>query len=371
MSDSPISETASPPARPADDHDGINRSLISTALVEWFQSHARDLPWRQVRGGYPALVSEAMLQQTQVSRVIDRFTAFMARFPTVGELARADEQDVLAHWQGLGYYRRARHLHAAAKQIVREHNGEVPRSAEALADLPGVGRYTAGAIASICFGERVPIVDGNVERVLTRWFAHRESSGRNALRRWAWAQAEQIVETANNPGMTNEALMELGALICTPRKPACENCPVASYCAARRQGLQDVIPEAKPATRQQAVHHHAVIIHRGRRVLLEQRPADGLWASMWQTPTIESARPLRLAEVRRCLPVAVDKLTRLDAFVHMTTHRRITFHVFTAASRARKGTWREPAELSSLPLSAPQHRILGMANTVRPGGGST
>jgi A/G-specific adenine glycosylase len=336
-----------------------------TALVRWFEQNARDLPWRRDRNGYAALVSEAMLQQTQVSRVIERYQRFMAQFPTVYDLAAADERKVLTLWQGLGYYRRARNVHAAAKRIVAEHDGRVPRDVDELMRLPGVGRYTAGAIASIIFDQRAPIVDGNVERVLARWYAHRDTADdRDGLRRWAWRTAERLVaqtDAPGAPGALNEALMELGATVCTPRKAKCETCPVAKWCAAHRQGLQNEIPEPKRAPAQSIVHHHAVIVRRGRRILFEQRPENGLWSSMWQTPTIESSRPLRPAEIACRLSTSVSAMQRCGRFEHQTTHRRITFHVFTATSRVRTGTWRKPDDVADLPLSSPQQRIVAMA----------
>lgn len=336
-------------------------ALALTGLTDWFCRNARDLPWRRERTGYAALVSEAMLQQTQVSRVIERFVTFMSCFPTVQDLADADEQEVLTLWQGLGYYRRARNLHAAAKLIVREYHGDVPHTVNQLMRLPGVGRYTAGAIASIAFGQRVPIVDGNVERVLARWFAESTDNSRNGLRQWSWTTAEHLIELADDPGSVNESLMELGALICTPRNPSCDACPIAAWCSANQKGVQSEIPRPKPTMAQKCVHHYAVIVRRGRHILLAKRPENGLWSNMWQTPTIESNRPLRPAEVRRRLPLKIDRFERYGQFEHLTTHRRITFHVFTAVSRVRSGMWRKPADVGDLPLSSPQQRIVQMA----------
>jgi len=335
-------------------------SAALRALSIWFRTAARDLPWRRARSGYAALVSEAMLQQTQVSRVCERFVEFMNRFPTVHDLARADEREVLTAWQGLGYYRRARNLHAAAIAI-EEFDGRVPSSADKLMTLPGVGRYTAGAIASIAFGQRVPIVDGNVERVLARLFAKTDRAGSASLRTWAWEQASTLLNAAEKPGEVNEALMELGALICTPQAPRCDTCPLARWCAASDRGIARKIPRPKSRIDQTQVHHHAVIIRRGEQILLEQRPDAGLSSCMWQTPTIETTRRLGPAELRRRLSVNVDRLTRRERFEHHTTHRRIAFHVFTATSRARKGTWRRPTDISDLPLSSPQRRIIRMA----------
>jgi len=338
---------------------------ITAALERWFAERARDLPWRQpsVRGGYAALVSEAMLQQTQVSRVVVAFVAFMARFPTVADLAAADEQEVLAAWTGLGYYRRARHLHAAAKVVVAAHDGEVPADLESLRSLPGVGRYTAGAIASIAFGKRAAIVDGNVARVLLRLRGRDMGSDEPQAQRWAWAEAERLVEASTSPAAFNEGLMELGAVVCTPRSPDCDACPLSQRCVANAQGTTATIPRPRKTTARLTVHHHAVVVRRGARILLEQRGDDGLWASMWQVPTIESAAPLGIAGLRKRLTergVVVDELSATGAFVHLTTHREVRFHVHRAKSTQRRGDWVAPANALERPMSAAMRRIVAM-----------
>ena len=194
-------------------------AAIVRALCGWFRRKARDLPWRRRRTGYTALVAEAMLQQTQVARVVERYRAFLRRFPSVRVLAEAREQQVLAEWQGMGYYRRARNLHAAAKMIVRDFGGRVPRTADKLRKLRGVGRYTAASIASIVYGERTPLVDGNVQRVLARLDARPGRAQDPKLVKWAWRRAAELVELVDSPGSLNEGLMELGAVVCTPGSP--------------------------------------------------------------------------------------------------------------------------------------------------------
>jgi A/G-specific adenine glycosylase len=299
-----------------------------------------------------------MLQQTQVTRVAERFGVFVKRFPNVRALAAASEQEVLALWQGMGYYRRARNLHAAARAILRDHGGRVPRRAETLRRLPGVGRYTAGAIASIVYGKPEAAVDGNVQRVLARWRAW-EGPQDAAMRRRAWSEAERLVALAADPGCLNEALMELGATVCTPRGPRCEACPVAAWCRARQRDLQNRVPAPKTGVVRRSVHHHAVVIKRpDGRVFLEKRGPDGLWGAMWQVPTVESDTRLSRAEVETKLPVAVRDLARLETFEHATTHRRISFHVFAAKGLGRSGTWRRPEETQDLPMSNAQRRVL-------------
>lgn len=333
---------------------------IVAALCRWFDREARDLPWRRRRTGYTALVAEAMLQQTQVSRVLQRYAAFVRRFPTAGALAAADEQEVLSLWQGLGYYRRARHLHGAAKLITRLYGGRVPRDVHELVNLPGVGRYTAAAIASIVYGKREPAVDGNTQRVLARLDANDgPPMDRRTIRR-AWERAADLVGCAAEPGTLNEALMELGALVCTPQKPRCGRCPLASQCRALAQGCQDRIPPPRPAARKKQVHHHAVVIFRAGapKVLLEQRPAHGMWSRLWQVPTVEAPRRLNIREVKDALPVPVTGLTLRGSFEHQTTHRWITFHVYTAGSRWRKGRWRRLDDTEDLPMSNAQRKVL-------------
>ena len=326
-------------------------------LCEWFSMHGRDLPWRRRRTGYRALVAEAMLQQTQVSQVLPRFKAFIQRFPTVRTLSAADEQDVLAMWQGLGYYRRAQHLHSAARMITTQFSGRVPSTVDRLQQLPGVGRYSAAAIASIVYGKAEPMVDGNVRRVLARWEA-RAGAANNA---WAWERAAVLVRSACAPGTFNEALMELGALICTPKTPQCQHCPVARHCKAFQRNAQHRIPPPKRAPRRKLVHHHAVVIVRGGKVLLERRTSNGMWSRMWQAPTIEADKPLRPEDVKAALPVRVYQLMKRTRFEHQTTHRRITFHVYTAKSRARRGVWRRPEDIGDLPISNAQRRVLALA----------
>lgn len=299
-----------------------------------------------------------MLQQTQVARVVEHFDAFLERFPDVGTLAGAGEQEVLAAWQGLGYYRRARSLHAAARMIVDDFDGRIPEEIDALCRLPGVGRYTAGAIASIVFGRAAPIVDGNVQRVIARLDADPSAPREPATLRRVWDRAGQLVRESSAPGVFNEALMELGATVCTPRAPRCDRCPLAADCRARALGRQEEIPPAKSATPRKTVHFHTLVIRRGASVLFEQRPAGGLWARMWQTPTIEAGRRLAPGQVETRIPFAVTGLDRRAAFDHVTTHRRVRFHVYAARTRIRTGTWRRPDEIADLPMSNAQRRVL-------------
>ncbi|MCH8270606.1 MAG: A/G-specific adenine glycosylase [Planctomycetes bacterium] len=348
---------------------------VARALTTWFRRHGRVLPWR-VRGrssrrdGYRTLVSELMLQQTQVSRVLAHYEAFVARFPDVRTLAHAREQSVLAAWSGLGYYRRAKHLHGAAKMIHHEHQGRVPCDVASLGRLPGVGAYTAGAVASLAFDRPEAIVDGNVSRVLQRLNGRRESAADAGA--WAWAAADALVRSACavglSPGDLNEALMELGATVCTPRGPRCGACPVRDRCVARASGSQEDIPLPKPTSPRRRLHCASVVAVDGRgRVLIEQRGPDGLWADMWQAPTLErlDRPPTRSELAEYVLGRAADAgmLRRAGGFEHQTTHRRVRFVVYTARSvPAGDGrVLKSSRALSAIPISNAQRKVLAMA----------
>ena len=256
-------------------HDHPPDSVIREKLLAWYDAHARDLPWRESRDPYRVWVSEIMLQQTRVAAVIEHYHEFMRRFPAVNKLAAAREASVLAAWSGLGYYRRARMLHAAAKVVARERGSRFPKTADDWRTLPGVGRYTAAAIASIAFGEAVAVVDGNVERVLER-IVGRAISGEQI-----WQQAEGLLDR-NRPGDFNQAMMELGATVCTPRSPACLTCPVVELCATRGE-----IAGAEKKSRQRKRVIHYALDRRDGSVFLTQRADDvRLMAGMWELPEI-------------------------------------------------------------------------------------
>ena len=341
-------------------------AAIRRALLHWFDRHGRDLPWRdRQRSGYHILVSEAMLQQTQVATVIPYYQRFIDTWPNVQALAAADEQQVLRLWQGLGYYRRARHLHAAARRIEAEHGGMVPDEVAHLLALPGVGRYTAGAIASIAYNRRAPILDGNVARVLARWFAIDQSIDGTTVKARLWSLAEAVLPR-DRPGDFNEAMMDLGATICTPRNPSCATCPVSASCRARAQRRVDDLPVRAARRKAAAVTHHIVGVERRGRWLFVQRPAVGLWSNMWQMPTWEADTRQSAEAVATWL----HKQTALQAviepchtFGHQTTHRAITFvlwRVRKVAGRLKSGVgvWRALDDLDDLPMANPQRRAV-------------
>ena len=259
------------------------------ALLRWYDAHRRDLPWRRDANPYRVWVSEIMLQQTRVAAVLEHFARWVQRFPTVQSLAKAREQSVLALWSGLGYYHRARRLHQAAKVIVRERKGEFPSTVEGWRELPGIGRYTAAAIASIAYGEPVAVVDGNVDRVLNRVF------GQAGNREGNWDRAEALLDRSR-PGDFNQAMMELGATICTPRAPQCLICPVNQWCQSR--GAQVAKPQ--PARKRRQLHY--ALASDAGSVLLVQRPCDAKrMAGMWELPEMTVCHDEPIATLRHSI----------------------------------------------------------------------
>ncbi len=254
---------------------------LRARLLLWFDEHRRDLPWRRAREPYSVWLSEVMLQQTQVATVIPYFQRFLARFPDAKALAEAPLSDVLTLWSGLGYYSRARNLHRAAQAIAQ---GGMPRTSDGLRELPGFGRYTAAAVASIAFGEPVAVVDGNVARVLARLLALRAPLA--SVAETLWSEAQALLDPAR-PGDFNEAMMELGALVCVPASPRCEECPIGAGCRARRRGLQAQIPAPKVRAQRQRLDLACAAVVRNGAILLGRRTEKGLFGGLWELPSIE------------------------------------------------------------------------------------
>ena len=340
-------------------------AAITTSIERWFTAPgvARPFPWRTpTRDPYTSLVAEVMLQQTQAARVAERLPTFLARFPTIAALARADEDAVLAEWSGLGYYRRAKNLHAAARAVATDFAGAVPHDVDSLLTLPGVGRYTAGAIASIACGAHAPIADGNVARVLLRIEGKPMEHGAPDTMKWVWTHSAKLIQHPANPGAFNEGLMELGATICTPKSPRCDACPAATLCRARKRGQQEQIPTPNRRAERTTLHHAAVIVRDARgRILVEQRPPRGLWAGLWQAPTLETTNhAARKPEITAALGVV--NVRKRAAFEFLTTHRVVRFAVWEgevgAGRRAARGTFKTSGQIGKLALGAPQRRIL-------------
>lgn len=315
---------------------------------------------------YSVVVSELMLQQTRVDTVLDYFKRWKARWPGWPELASAQLDEVLAQWTGLGYYNRARNLHRTAQLVVEQHGGQLPQQAAALAALPGLGPYTVGAVRSLAFGLPAPLVDGNVARVLTRWHALAGESSTLVKPLWHKAEAElgALGPASGDPASWNQALMELGATVCSPKKPQCAACPVAQHCLALAQGLQDSIPPVKQrASSLQVDARYAVVVSPGSLgvgdpladvVLLGQRPPTGRWAGLWEPPGAESGDPQPLR--RWTSAQGWQELRELAPLQHILTHRKyaVTASVFHAADQG-------PVDLAPLGYVASRWQTLGDA----------
>jgi A/G-specific adenine glycosylase len=300
---------------------GPDPSTVAPALLAWFERHGRkDLPWQRDPTPYRVWVSEIMLQQTQVGTVIPYYERFMARFPGVADLASAPVDEVLHLWSGLGYYARARNLHRAARRIVAEHGGCFPEDFDAVHALPGVGRSTAGAILALSRGERHAILDGNVKRVLARCFGVDGWPGETAVQARLWQLAEACTPPAGAAAYT-QAIMDLGATLCTRSRPACAACPLAAGCVARAEGRQAGLPSPRPRQRlrRRERTHVLVVIREDASVLLEQRPAEGLWGGLWGLPEF-AGEAEALGFSRERLGLREPRLEPWPAFTHSFTH---------------------------------------------------
>ena len=332
-------------------------SVIAQVIETWFAKNARSFPWRQQSTPWGRLVSEFMAQQTQIERVSQRWPRMMERFPTPESMAFCDEGDVLSIWQGLGYYRRAKYLKATAERIVSEFDGNVPSDVELLITLPGIGKYTAGAIASMAFQERVPIVDGNVHRVFCRlWNKNNET----VTSQWVWNVAEELIQQCKNPQVFNEGIMEFGATICTPKLPSCDSCPLQNICSAHKNGTQQEVPPPKQSPEKKRVHHYAVVMEKDNCLAFEQRGSTGLWAGMWQVPTIESTKELSARQVSNRLNIEYN-LHLVGEFEHTLSHRIISFTVFNCKGTSdSRFSWFKQDVVDELPLASAQRKVLAV-----------
>ena len=305
-------------------------------LLAWFSRNKREMPWRENSRLYPVWVSEIMLQQTQVATVIPYFRRFMKQFPSLRRLAGADQQDVLKAWEGLGYYSRARNLHRAAREVVQHRRGRIPTAADELRTLPGIGAYTAAAIASICSGERVPVVDGNVIRVFTRFLGLSGISTSPRVRRKILEFLTGCIP-AEAPGDFNQAMMELGATVCRPRSPSCQSCPLAPRCVARKTGRTEVLP-VQPRARKVPEYEIAVgLVRKNGRVLIARRRTDQMLGGLWEFPGGKRRRGESLAvtvrrEIREETGVKVRVGRELCLVKHAYSHFKIRLHAFLCSS---------------------------------------
>ena len=372
------------------------RSGLRKKLLAWFERNAREMPWRSDPTPYHVWVSEIMLQQTQVATVLPYYERWMQSFPTVADLAAADESELMRHWEGLGYYRRVRSMHAAAKKIVDEHGGEFPLDFQDVLALPGVGRYTAGAVLSISTDAKLPILEGNTQRVFSRLMALRQSPTAKPANMLLWEFAEKILPRSGS-GQFNQAAMELGALICLPRAPRCDACPVGKHCAAAELGLQGEIPGKIKQIRYEDRTEFALVLakadakraaSRGRsnaadgepvsalddsaeRYLARPLPEGGRWAGLWDFPRCTDASIESVESASQWLSeqlgIDVASGVRLKTLRHAVTKYRISLHVHQA-SMSREGTsamgeppapwqWVTLEQLAALPMSVTGRKI--------------
>ncbi len=340
------------------------RDTVRRRLLAWYRREQRDLPWRRTSDPYRVWLSETMLQQTRVETVVPYYERFLTAFPDIEALAASDEEDVLRLWAGLGYYARARNLRRAAQIVVRDHGGALPRDATALAELPGVGRYTLGALRSIAFKEPAAIVDGNVRRVLSRLCAAKRLADTDA-----WRLAGELVP-ARDPNQFNQALMELGATVCTPRKPACPTCPVASVCEARASGRPEDFPAPARKAKPRVVHAFGGVFVRRGRVLLLRRPSHGLLGGLWEIPNVpDQPASALLALLRERTGLRAEAGEPLGEIRHQFSHIDLTLEVLrlddlggrlSAGARADSRLCDAEA-LAELPLSRLMKKALAIS----------
>lgn len=359
----------------------VSNRILSRALIRWFEREARDLPWRRTRDPYAIWISEVMLQQTQVVTVVPYWQRWMKRFPTVGALADATLDDVLKYWEGLGYYSRARNLHRAAKVVVDHYGGKLPADRNQLLALPGIGRYTAGAICSIAFHQPEPVLDGNVTRVVARLFGIGTSVKLRRTTHRLWGIAQSLIEavgprptsgravSANHSASystLNQALMELGATLCAPLRPECGRCPLRQSCVAHRMGRTDQIPNTGKRTPLAPRYFAAFVVCQGDRWLVRCRDKEGLNRFLWEFPNIELDQPAKPAAemVEACLGFGVELGERWRCIRHTITRYRIQLDVYGATvrnSRARptqpRGVWCSWAELEKLAFPSAHRKI--------------
>jgi len=338
--------------------------MFADAVLVWFDQHGRhDLPWQAEKTAYRTWISEIMLQQTQVTTVIPYYQRFIERFPDVHSLADADQDEVLHLWTGLGYYARARNLHKAARIVSHELDGMFPTSVEGLEALPGIGRSTAGAVLSISTGQWAPILDGNVKRVLARFYALDQWPGTSASQKQLWQWAEQLTPRQRTGDYT-QAMMDLGATLCSRSKPACERCPLQSHCQAYAQDRQNSLPLPRPKKVLPEKQTLMLLIHnQDGHILLYQRPPTGLWGGLWSLPQVQD---LRDAASETGLSLALDSAQPLSPLRHTFSHFhlditpvRVALHDDAQSVMETGPTrWYDPDDPASIGLAAPVKKLL-------------
>lgn len=360
----------------ARDEDAAWVRAVRRRLLDWFETEKRALPWRRDRDPYRILVSEAMLVQTTVAAVVPYFERFLNLFPDFAALAGAEEDEVVKAWEGLGYYRRARQLHAAARMVVEEHGGRMPNNPEAVRALPGVGRYMAGAILSQAFDLPEPILEANSQRVLARLLASDGEIRASATQKRLWKAAERLVPPSR-AGDFNQGLMELGALVCVPRAPRCLVCPLTELCEARRLGLQDELPRIAPRPAPLAVEESCAVAVREGKILMVRRASSGLWGGFWEFPTIHRegadpagrsfGEPVDLAEgVHRLTGIRIKPGEPAKTLAYTVTRHRVQLCAHAAVALSGEPQpgpglsevrWMAPEDLDDLTLGSASRRL--------------
>jgi len=353
---------------PAEEEVRVRR--LQDKLLAWYARARRDLPWRRTRDPYAIWVSEVMLQQTRTETVLPYYERFLSTYPSVHALAEAPLEDVLRLWSGLGYYRRARMLHAAARDVEVSRGGTLPRTAAELLGIEGIGRYTAGAVASIAWGEAVPVVDGNVARVLSRLFAI-DADLHEGTERRLWDIAASLV-VPRDPSSWNQALMELGATVCAPRHPRCSSCPLETECDARARGLAEELPRAKKKKAPKLVRRVGFVLWSKGRLWLGRRPEDGLFGGMWEPPHAD-ARDAGAAG-RELVAKTRGRVKEAGTVTHLLSHRRIEMTIYAGRAERLLTTelrghlrdydalaWLHEEELGQRPLTSLARKVLARA----------
>jgi len=317
-------------------------------LLAWYLVHARDLPWRHTEDPYAIWISEIMLQQTQVTTVIPYWKRWMRALPTVQKLAQSKPEGVLKLLEGLGYYSRARNLQAAAQKIVIDHGGLFPEDPKIMRELPGIGRYTAGAISSIAFDQPEPLVDGNVVRILTRIFGIRENPKNKKTQEELWELAQTMVSASEDCAGLNQSIMELGATVCHPRHPECDNCPVNRNCTAKREKTIHLIPLRNKTTRYQEKEINVYVLSRNGQLLLQQRPEDFTNAGFWELPNNETGPDLNLPKNAQAIATVRHNITKY----------RIKLNAYAVKPGGTEGKWCNSSDLRKLPITASHRKLI-------------
>ncbi len=348
----------------------IASKTLQKKLLKWYEEEKREMPWRNNLDPYRILVSEFMLQQTQVKTVIPYFERWMQSFPTLKKLAQAQEAMILKHWEGLGYYSRARNLKKTAQIILQEHSGKVPDSMEEILKLPGVGRYTAGAILSIAFGKKVPVLDGNVKRVLSRLFLLKENGSNRKSEDLLWQTMQNLLPETNS-GNFNQAFMELGATVCLPQNPLCLLCPLKNNCQAKKTGQQSQYPPRKQKAPSTKINVSAGVIFQRNKIFIQKRVVGGLMGGLWEFPggkfkSDETPEQCLHREIMEELKVSLHIDKKLMTVKHSYTRFRVTLHVFqcrilsgrVSPVECEEWKWVKAEELETYPFPAANVRII-------------